>query len=125
LYRAGKMRQVRFTLHSDDFDPWPDVARAFPAWTAEQIALLEHSAGAESSPSTWWCRVEPLPSLHWVSIETRSYLAPVWKPLTNTEIVPQPDDWLGVRVEGKVYSSRRYWNQQEGAFGYAFREPLA
>src|SRR5258707_5551922 len=56
-YRAGATRQVRFTLHGEDFQKWPDITRDHPAWPAEQISGLERVAG-QSSPTAWRCRFE-------------------------------------------------------------------
>src|SRR6266567_3149051 len=61
-YRSGRLRRVRFTLAAEDFEPWREVCARFPRWEAALIESLEKTGRERgSSPSAWFCRVEPLP----------------------------------------------------------------
>ena len=42
-YREGLCRLVRFTLDSEDFEPWSGIGSRYPTWTPNQIARLEQS----------------------------------------------------------------------------------
>lgn len=105
-YRSGQTRVVRFALQAEDFEPWPDITRRFPAWTTEQIARLERTA--RSSSALWRCRTEPLQRDRWVAIATRSQLDGGWKPFPlDAAIISGPDGSLGLKIDGKLYFSRR------------------
>ena len=116
-WRNFMLRQVRFLLADQDFDSWPDAARAFPAWTAAQIARLEAKArGAD--PRSWRCRVTPLPLEHWLGVQTRGYGQP-WKAFALDTPLVQGDPWLGVVIEGTLYCSEQQI-QPNGGMGYRF-----
>jgi hypothetical protein len=115
-YRAGVTRQVRFTLHGEDFQKWPDITRDYPAWTSEQVARLE--LAAKSSPAAWRCRAEPLSEARWLGIETRSYFAPTWKPLQNRKVFSLSNDTLGIMIEDKLYCSRECKDEAGNPTGY-------
>jgi hypothetical protein len=60
------------------------VARAvkpWPTWTPEDIARLERKASGKSSPSDWWCRINPLPRERWRGIEVRTWASKRWEAL--------------------------------------------
>lgn len=112
MYRSGRTRMVRFTLRVDDFEPWRQVVDRLPAWTADFIERLVRAAkDARSSPETWHCREEPLPSRSWVSVETRSYADNRWLPFEGPfdgpVIVNCGEGYMGVKINGKVFATRQ------------------
>src|SRR4051812_28106603 len=81
-FQEGRTRLVRFSLRAVDFTPWPEAARAFPAWTPELIALFKRATRFQGlSPYGDWCaRAIPLPQAAWLSIETRGAKETEWQP---------------------------------------------
>jgi len=111
-YRSGAIHLVRFTLHADDFEPWHEIVRRYPAWTPDHVERLEQ-AGAEPS-SLWRCRDASLPRSHWIEIATRTYTNNAWRPLA-LDVSPTPcgDGFLGIVVDKRLYASRQI-DQGEG-----------
>jgi hypothetical protein len=112
------MRAVRVVLHAEDFSPWPQIIESLPAWTPAQVAELERAAAGKSSPSTWLCRIGPLPRARWLAIETRTYTNKQWEPFDpDTQPFRFADAYLGVVIDGRSYLSKQV-HGPGGASGY-------
>lgn len=117
--RRGDTRAVRFTLRADDFLPWPDIVKDFPAWTPAEVKRLERAARGRSSPSSWRCRAEPLPASHWISVETRGWADSTWSPVDpDAELIDLGDEALGLWLGELAYFSGKT-PQPSGQVGYA------
>lgn len=118
-YRDGRCHLVRFILNIEDFEPWSGIGQRHPTWTPDQIARLEQSGRRRGDdPTTWWCRVEPLPLARSVAIETKAYRSPNWIALSERTLVAEADgEGLGVVVNDTVFLSRR-GTTERGAVRY-------
>jgi hypothetical protein len=114
-YRSGQTRMVRFTLQAEDFEPWRDITRRFPAWTTEQIVRLERSAqspsavfGGRTKALLWCYRTKPLERNRWVAIATRGILDVDWKPFSlDAAVISGPEGILGLKIDVELLFSRR------------------
>ncbi|ACA15362.1 hypothetical protein M446_0808 [Methylobacterium sp. 4-46] len=117
--RAGLTRLVRFVLPAEGFDTWPEIVRAYPAWTREHVARLEHAAKGKSRPQDWRCRVQPLPAEVWLGIGTRSFTDTRWLPFDSKCVAEQ----FGERALGLWFGSKIYISEEvehpSGATGYS------
>jgi hypothetical protein len=123
-YRDGRVRLVRFALRAEDFTPWPEAAQAFPAWTPSAIARLEKAAAGKSSPTTWRCRAAPLRRDRWLSIETRSYVSKIWRPLPLDTQPVRDGASMGVNIDGIIYTSVEV-SGPNGSVGYTVQKLAA
>lgn len=117
--RSGLVRFVRFTLRARDFESWPAITKAHPAWTPAQVARLEQAARGQSQPGDWRCRPLPLPREAWLEVATRGYVDKTWQPLDPhlKPTVLEPET-LAVELKGKVYASKQV-GTLFGATGYS------
>jgi hypothetical protein len=80
---ASGMPVVRFTLNAEDFEEWLVIRARYPAWTPDQIKRVELAPAARGDlPSTWRCRVDPLPLNRVLATEIKGWDTG-WKPLTD------------------------------------------
>lgn len=119
-YRRGVTRLVRFTLSAQDFEPWREIVRSFPAWTPEHISRIERFG---ANPALWRCRIEPLRREHWIAIDSRSYAVARWQRIpTNERPLDGPNGSMGVMVDGSAYFTRKF-QTLDGGGGFEFIEP--
>jgi hypothetical protein len=142
-FRSGARYFVRFTLRDEDFEPWPDITRNYPAWTASEVVRLEgRAAHPERNPALWRARVAPLPRTAWQAIHVRSYQQPQWKPIPldtpaltlaphgktvmdGTAVVSLTEGVAkAVKIGNRVFSSVRS-TAPDGRTGYAIPEAPA
>jgi hypothetical protein len=105
-YRRG-FPIIRFTLHAEDFTPWREIPRRFPAWTPEQVRRLEtNRKGRICSPALWWCRAEPLPRERWIEVAAKTYHDNTWRTLPyKIEGVQYGPNILGITINRKNFYS--------------------
>jgi hypothetical protein len=104
-YRGGEIPLVRFTLDSEDFEPWSSVTERYPQWKTWHVRTLEEAARRnhkETGFSRWRIRAEPLPMSRVVRVEAKTYRGQ-WQ---HVELVEERCSQLrGISFGGYVYAS--------------------
>jgi hypothetical protein len=122
LYKAGVIHKVRFTLASEDFSNWPDLAVTHPDWSAIHIATL-NKTGAElgDDPRTWRCRIDALDKSHWVAVHLRTYRNSRWVELPTETVVHESADIRVVDIPGIGTFASRQFKNESGTTAYQIK----
>jgi hypothetical protein len=89
-FKQGWHLHVRFTFHSNEFEPWSNI-KNHPDWTPELFDELDQLGRSKGgAPKKWMVRPTPMPVRKAIAIETRTYKGD-WAPLPDFGITKYSD----------------------------------